>query len=91
MILEVSPSSLLTGKIAVPGSKSHTIRAIIAALLANNTSQIIAPLYSEDTLSALNAAKKLGAQVKELENKTIWEKTGCQTNFAQQLESWQDY
>ena len=34
----VSPVDDLTGKIAVPGSKSHTIRAVIAALLGKGTS-----------------------------------------------------
>ena len=52
MIWEVSPSSQLAGRIAVPGSKSHTIRAVIASLLAQGTSKIIAPLYSADTQSA---------------------------------------
>ena len=52
MIWEVSPCSGLTGRIAVPGSKSHTIRAVIAALLAEGTSEIHAPLYSADTGSA---------------------------------------
>ena len=46
MIREVSPCSQLSGSIAVPGSKSHTIRAVVAALLAEGTSEIHAPLYS---------------------------------------------
>ena len=66
MIWEVAPCSQLAGRIAVPGSKSHTIRAVIAALLGNGTSEIISPLYSADTRSALNAAKILGASVGEL-------------------------
>ena len=61
MIWQISPSSSLAGCIAVPGSKSHTVRAVIAALLACGTSEIIAPLYSADTRSALNAARCLGA------------------------------
>ena len=44
MIWEVSPCAQLSGRIAVPGSKSHTIRAVIAALLAEGTSEIYAPL-----------------------------------------------
>lgn len=66
--------SKIDGQIAVPGSKSHTIRGIAAALCANGTSNLLAPLIAEDTLSTLNAAKMLGAEVKELDG--CWEITG---------------
>ena len=81
MIWEVSPCSQLAGRIAVPGSKSHTIRAVIAALLAEGTSEIHAPLYSADTRSALAAARALGAKVDE--TTTLWKITGCGKNFAE--------
>ena len=55
MILQVKPS-LLAGNVAVPGSKSHTIRAIAGALLADGTSIVRAPLHSDDTFSTLRAA-----------------------------------
>ena len=79
MIWDVSPCSNLSGYIAVPGSKSHTIRAVIAALLANGTSEIHAPLYSADTQSALNAAKALGAVIDE--TPAVWKITGCGKKF----------
>ena len=79
MIWDVAPSKDLAGKIAVPGSKSHTIRAVIAALLGNGTSEIISPLYSADTRSALNAAKILGASVGE--SRELWKITGTGKNF----------
>lgn len=60
MKLIVKPSSV-AGAIAVPGSKSHTIRAVTAALLADGESTVHAPLISADTLSARNAAAGLGA------------------------------
>ena len=84
MIWEVSPSAQLSGCIAVPGSKSHTIRGVIAALLSKGTSEIYAPLYSADTQSALNAAKQLGAKVEETQN--VWKITGCGKDFAKQNE-----
>ena len=80
MIWEVSPCSQLTGRIAVPGSKSHTIRAVVAALLADGTSEIHAPLYSADTRSALSAARALGAKIDETVE--LWKITGCGKNFA---------
>ena len=80
MIWEISPCSHLSGRIAVPGSKSHTIRAVAAALLAEGTSEIYAPLYSADTQTALNAARALGAVVDE--TPSVWKITGCGKNFT---------
>ena len=76
----VSPVNDLSGVIAVPGSKSHTIRAVIAAMLAQGTSHIHAPLYSADTRSALNAVAKLGAKVNETPD--LWIIEGCGRNFV---------
>ena len=80
MIWEVSPCAQLAGRIAVPGSKSHTIRAVVAALLADGTSEIHAPLYSADTKSALNAAGALGAAISE--TPLVWKITGCGKDFS---------
>ena len=65
--------SILNGELAVPGSKSHTIRAIAAALMAEGTSIVRAPLDSADTRSTLNAAKLLGAKVDEHLEKILTE------------------
>ena len=62
MKLRVRPSRL-RGAIAVPGSKSHTIRGIAAALMAGGESRLCSPLSSADTESALAAARALGAMV----------------------------
>ena len=48
--------SQINGETAVPGSKSHTIRALAIASLAKGSSIIKAPLVSDDTLSCLSAA-----------------------------------
>ena len=71
--LIVKPSRL-SGSIAVPGSKSHTIRAIAAALMAEGISEIRAPLVSADTLSTVHAAEALGA-VTEMAH-GMWRITG---------------
>jgi 3-phosphoshikimate 1-carboxyvinyltransferase len=55
--------SRIDGEISVPGSKSHTIRAVAVACMAEGTSIIRAPLVSGDTLSALNAAEAFGANI----------------------------
>ena len=64
MNLRIQPSRI-RGAFAGPGSKSHTIRGLIAALAAKGTSKLTAPLYSEDTLAVRKAAEKLGMQVRE--------------------------
>ena len=79
MDLKVVPSRI-RGSIAVIGSKSHTIRGITAALLAEGTSTLVAPLESADTRSTLTAACRLGATVKELPGR--WEITGTGGRFT---------
>lgn len=65
----------LGGTIAVPGSKSHTIRAVAFAMMADGTSRIHSPLVSEDTLAAVGAAERFGAKV-ERGNDSVWIVTG---------------
>ncbi|MGM0462269.1 MAG: 3-phosphoshikimate 1-carboxyvinyltransferase [Fibrobacterota bacterium] len=55
--------SKLNGEIAIPASKSHTIRALLIATLARGESTIHEPLLSKDGISAIEAAKCLGASV----------------------------
>lgn len=58
----VQPSSI-GGGIDVPGSKSHTIRALAFALLAEGTSVVRRPLDSADTRSCAKMAERFGARV----------------------------
>lgn len=70
----------LSGNIVVPGSKSHTIRALILASLAEGVSHISNPLPSADCLSASKAIQEIGASV-EFDNKNnIWTVTGAGKN-----------
>jgi|YelNatPaOPRAMG01_1025707.scaffolds.fasta_scaffold21942_4 3-phosphoshikimate 1-carboxyvinyltransferase len=55
--------SRLRGAVTVPGSKSHTIRAVAIASLAAGTSRIEAPLESGDTASAVRVFRALGARI----------------------------
>ena len=48
-----------------PGSKSLTIRALVAASLAPGISRIISPLESDDTRFALEAVRALGIEVRQ--------------------------
>lgn len=51
------------GKVRIPGSKSHTIRALLIAALADGKSYIYNPLYSKDTEACMNACRLLGANL----------------------------
>ena len=59
----VAKKSRLFGSICVPGSKSHTIRALLLAALAEGASRIKNPLPSADCLSAAAAVPLIGAEV----------------------------
>ena len=67
--------SQINGETAVPGSKSHTIRALAIASLAKGSSIIKAPLVSDDTLSCLSAACALGAWVRRGDD-SMWQVIG---------------
>lgn len=51
------------GRVNIPGSKSHTIRALFIATLAEGQSIIKNPLVSGDALSAVGACRALGASI----------------------------
>ena len=71
--------SVVNGTISVPGSKSHTIRAIAIASAAEGTSILRSSLISEDTISALNAAEILGAEITK--NDALWTIKGTAGKF----------
>jgi 3-phosphoshikimate 1-carboxyvinyltransferase len=58
-----SSVSRLSGEISVPASKSHTIRAVAIASIAQGVSIIKNPLMSDDAQSALSGAREIGASV----------------------------
>jgi 3-phosphoshikimate 1-carboxyvinyltransferase len=60
----VSPSKL-AGEVAIPGSKSHTIRALLLGALAEGESAIEAPLESADTRACVDVCRGLGAEITE--------------------------
>lgn len=62
--MEIEPGTL-RGAARVPGSKSHTIRALVIASLAPGTSTVTAPLDSGDTQACLHACRMLGAEMTE--------------------------
>ena len=66
--------SVLRGHVRVPGSKSHTIRALVVAALAHGQSRIVHPLEAGDTHSAASVLGKLGAGIEA--SPGLWRVTG---------------
>ena len=73
--------SRLKGIIAIPGSKSHTIRAVAIASLAEGKSFIRSPLISSDTLSSVSCYKALGAKI-DTSDDSVWEVIGTGGDIA---------
>jgi 3-phosphoshikimate 1-carboxyvinyltransferase len=59
----IVPIGKINAVISVPGSKSYTQRALVAAALANGTSVLNGALVSEDTEHLMNALRFLGAGI----------------------------
>ena len=62
MKLIVQPSQL-SGTVPIPGSKSHTIRGVMIASLAEGTSVLRSPLNSADAEAAVRVCRGLGAEI----------------------------
>ena len=62
--------------IRVPGSKSHTIRALILAAMSEGKTKITNPLKSADALSTAKAIKKIGADVEFFDDENYWLESG---------------
>ncbi len=60
--LSSSALSQSQAEVRIPGSKSHTIRALLLSTLTRGKTRILNPLYSEDTHSALAVAQNWGAR-----------------------------
>ena len=72
----VCRKSQLRGDVSIPGSKSHTIRAVAIASLAAGESRIEEPLDSGDARSAIRAFSALGAKIECRPNMWIVKGTG---------------
>ena len=67
--------SRLKGKVTIPASKSHTIRAVAIASLASGQSIIRNPLVSSDTQAAVDCYRALGARIDTSDSK-LWKVVG---------------
>ncbi len=62
-MIEIKPVSTVNATVTVPGSKSLTQRALIAAALGDGSSKLIGPLASEDTSYTSKALEQMGITV----------------------------
>jgi len=60
---EITPVSTINCTVEVPGSKSLTQRALLAAALADGDSALIGPLSSEDTAYTIGALRAMGIEI----------------------------
>ncbi|TKB06642.1 3-phosphoshikimate 1-carboxyvinyltransferase [Desulforhopalus sp. IMCC35007] len=64
-MIEIQPLDNIDITLEVPGSKSLTQRALIAASLAEGTSQLMGPLESEDTEYSSGALMQMGVIIEK--------------------------
>jgi 3-phosphoshikimate 1-carboxyvinyltransferase len=68
-MIEIKPAGKIKAEVSVPGSKSITQRALIAAALADGESTLIGPLESEDTQYTAGALQQMGVTVDKEEHR----------------------
>lgn len=71
----VCHKSKLAGTVDIPASKSHTMRAVAIASLAEGTSRIDRPLISADAKAVVQAYRALGAAIDDGRD-DVWHVTG---------------
>ncbi|MBU0762391.1 MAG: 3-phosphoshikimate 1-carboxyvinyltransferase [Candidatus Altiarchaeota archaeon] len=76
MEYKIIPTGCLSGEVDAPGSKSYTIRAILAALLTDGKTTVRAPLQSRDTQAAYNACEAFGGKITRKKDHIIIKGTG---------------
>lgn len=71
-------ASIAAGEVSgwtdAPPSKSYTLRGLMCAALARGTSSIVGPLGSDDTEAASDVLRKVGADIREEQNR--WSVSG---------------
>ena len=68
--------SAISGSVPIPASKSHTIRAVLIASMADGKSTLRMPLESNDTIAAVRACRAFGVHIDMQANRWIVTGTG---------------
>ncbi|MFN8038012.1 MAG: 3-phosphoshikimate 1-carboxyvinyltransferase [Acidimicrobiales bacterium] len=69
------PSSPPRGQVAIPGSKSITNRALVAAALAEGTSELVGPLRADDSEAMVGCLRALGVRIDDADD-DVWTVVG---------------
>lgn len=69
--LFIEKKSLISGKVAIPGSKSETNRVLLMASLGKGVCHIHNILRSDDSKAMIIALKKLGVKIEEYEDEIV--------------------
>ncbi len=77
---EIKPGPIRECRIKIPGSKSHTHRALLVSALAADNSTILNGLNSEDTQFTIEALRQMGVKIDE-NAEGNWRVTGCGGRF----------
>ncbi|MBU4262287.1 MAG: 3-phosphoshikimate 1-carboxyvinyltransferase [Proteobacteria bacterium] len=83
-MIEIKPAQHIDAIITVPGSKSITQRALIAAALADGNSTLLTPLASEDTAYTSAALKAMGIAITPADDQWTVNGTGGRINTPDQ-------
>ncbi|HVV68247.1 MAG TPA: 3-phosphoshikimate 1-carboxyvinyltransferase [Gammaproteobacteria bacterium] len=78
-------TSIFTGQVTAPSSKSQSVRGLLFALLASGKSTLTNVLASDDTQHAIQVCKDLGATITQAEGKIIVESRGIPLPSTAQL------
>jgi len=78
-------SGPLDATVVLPGSKSLTNRALVAAALADGTSVLRNVLFAEDTLLMMDALRALGIALTSDQHDCVVEVTGCRGHIPENV------
>ncbi|MEW6519769.1 MAG: 3-phosphoshikimate 1-carboxyvinyltransferase [Thermodesulfobacteriota bacterium] len=79
-MIDIKPVQHIHATVTVPGSKSITQRALIAAALADGSSTLLTPLASEDTAYTSAALKAMGITISPAGDQWTVDGTGGRIN-----------
>lgn len=84
-MITITPATSIDAVVTVPGSKSLTQRALIAAALAWGTSELKGPLASEDTSYTMTALRSMGVRCDDTDP-ACWRIEGAGGRITEPLE-----
>lgn len=85
MDVTITPKIVLIGEMTAPPSKAYTHRALFAGLLSEGVTEIVNPLYCDDTEATVRAVASLGASVERETNRWAVKSSGHPTATEKEI------